>query len=614
MAERMIEIIVEVDQSEWFKLAVNIAKMGYFHVKKADKEFEESKKYLVEIERQLKMLSEACSLLNIKIKEPLIELPIEDNKRRISLEGSLDEIVKKTSTLVNDFHAIAMFFQNKLDLLENTIERKNEILETIKKIKLDFKFRFFSVNFGLVFHENANRLMNIAREKNVYVVLSDLPLGYMLALLVAGRDDKDKLKEVFDDTDITPLGNYIRVLDMIRYENLDEFILAIRGLREALQNIRRILFASLNFERKNDKVRIRGYIPSEKLKDFEDKILEKFPDATIIQEKRKISIAPVYIKSPIKNIMAMAGLPRHGEADPSPIFTITFPLFFGMMFGDIGHGLVLAIVGLLLRKLSPSRSKREWGLILVLMGIFAVFFGILSGEVFGIHVPFYKPVISIFSEHDHGEVSSEKMLFLLGLSMLIGVMHITIGYAFKIINLIHEGETREALLFYVPLVITYLSAVIFIGSTEYAGRVISRDIGTIAQYIMFACIILMIFGQPSKIFFNLVEFFISALELASNTISYARLVILYTVHVLLSSAVNMALALGFAGLPIVVIGNVGIIALEGLLAFIQSLRLHFYEFFSKFYHGGGEPYRPLLLDLRLSRILLNFNGKTVILE
>ncbi len=606
----MIEVIVEVDRDEWFKLAVNIARMGYFHVKEVNREFEEPRKYLVEIERQLKMLSEACSLLNIEIKEPLVELPIKDDKGRVFLEGSLDEIVKKTDILVNDFYTTATFFQDKLDLLKSIIKRKNEILE----MRPDFKFEFFSVNFGLIFHENANQLMNIAKEKNVYVTLSDLLPEYKLALFVAGKDDEHKLREIFDDMDITPLGDYIRILDIIYYANFDGFVLAIRGLEEALQNIRKILIASLNFEDKNNRVRIRGYIPSEKLKDFEDKIIEEFPNATIIQVRRKFGIAPVYIKSPTRNIMAMAGLPRHGEADPSLIFTITFPLFFGIMFGDIGHGLVLAIVGLLLRKLSPSRSKREWGLILVLMGISAVFFGILSGEMFGIHVPFYKPVISIFSEHNHGEVSSEKLLFLLGLSMLIGVMHITIGYAFKIINLMREGETREALLFYVPLVITYLSAVIFVGSTEYAGRVISRDMGTIAQYIMVACILLMIFGQPSKIFFNLLEFFISALELASNTISYARLIILYMVHVFLTSAVNMALALGFAGLPIVVIGNVGIIALEGLLAFIQSLRLHFYEFFSKFYHGGGEPYRPLLLDLRLSRILLNFNGKTVILE
>ncbi|MFH0897732.1 MAG: V-type ATPase 116kDa subunit family protein [Candidatus Bathyarchaeota archaeon] len=90
-----------------------------------------------------------------------------------------------------------------------------------------------------------------------------------------------------------------------------------------------------------------------------------------------------------------------------------------------------------------------------------------------------------------------------------------------------------------------------------------------------------------------IDFFIELIELASNTISYIRLAVLFLVHSLLLSILNNVFVLGLAALPIVVLGNIGIIALEGLVVFIQSLRLHFYEFFSKFFQGGGKSYSPV---------------------
>jgi vacuolar-type H+-ATPase subunit I/STV1 len=89
-----------------------------------------------------------------------------------------------------------------------------------------------------------------------------------------------------------------------------------------------------------------------------------------------------------------------------------------------------------------------------------------------------------------------------------------------------------------------------------------------------------------------IDFFIGLIELASNTISYIRLAVLFLVHTLLISILNNVFVLGLVSLPIVALGNIGIIALEGLVVFIQSLRLHFYEFFSKFFQGGGKSYSP----------------------
>jgi V/A-type H+-transporting ATPase subunit I len=80
----------------------------------------------------------------------------------------------------------------------------------------------------------------------------------------------------------------------------------------------------------------------------------------------------------------------------------------------------------------------------------------------------------------------------------------------------------------------------------------------------------------------------------SNTISYSRLTILLIVHAALLLLLNTAWeALGLVSLPLLLVGNVGIMLLEGMLVFIQAMRLHVYEFFSKFYDGTGQAFRKL---------------------
>ena len=102
------------------------------------------------------------------------------------------------------------------------------------------------------------------------------------------------------------------------------------------------------------------------------------------------------------------------------------------------------------------------------------------------------------------------------------------------------------------------------------------------------------------------DFLLSIIELASNTFYYMRLAILYLIHAILTSMIAMSWeSLKWSSLPLIVIGNLGIVALEGMMAFIQSSRLHFYEFFSKFYQGTGKVYAPLRFTGKNTKILLS---------
>ncbi len=90
-----------------------------------------------------------------------------------------------------------------------------------------------------------------------------------------------------------------------------------------------------------------------------------------------------------------------------------------------------------------------------------------------------------------------------------------------------------------------------------------------------------------------IQFMFIVIEFLANTISYSRLAILFLVHIVLMKTLNASLALGAVSIPLIVFGNLGIMALEGLIVYIQSLRLHVYEWFTKFYLGSGSKFTGL---------------------
>ena len=113
-------------------------------------------------------------------------------------------------------------------------------------------------------------------------------------------------------------------------------------------------------------------------------------------------------------------------------------------------------------------------------------------------------------------------------------------------------------------------------------------------------------GIVSAVGQGLLEVLENIIHFLSNTISYARLAILLIVHVALLLLLNTAWeALGIASLPLLIIGNIGIILLEGMLVFIQALRLHLYEFFTKFFEGTGHEFNKIAEETPFVRIKLH---------
>lgn len=290
---------------------------------------------------------------------------------------------------------------------------------------------------------------------------------------------------------------------------------------------------------------------------------------------------------PFAQLVRNYGVPRYGEFDPTWLFAISFVLMFGMMFGDIGQGLVIALVGLFLSgKARPFRS------LFVAAGLSATVFGFLYGSLFGLETV-VKP-LWISPLHD-----PQRMLTL---AIGWGAGFITITLLLTIYNRLAIGELKRALFDAggVAGLLLYLGAVA--GSYGLAAHGQFGLLPTVACTAGLAIILTWNWAESSggmaeRLLTTLIESFESLIGFFSNTLSFMRVAAFSINHVALSLAVlTIAENFGQGGrLVTMLIGNFVILVLEGAIVAIQVLRLEYYEGFSRFYSGSGRASRPLIV-------------------
>jgi V/A-type H+-transporting ATPase subunit I len=355
-----------------------------------------------------------------------------------------------------------------------------------------------------------------------------------------------------------------------------------------------------------------GFLPAGDLEIFQSQINCIFKDQVMLLiedvEKRKYGHSPPtklknnMIFKPFESLVEMYGIPTYHEKDPTPFFALSYMLLFGAMFGDLGQGFVIFAGGLLLKYAMKNDS---FGGILARLGISSMFFGLLYGSVFGneeiIEHLLIKPMDNI-----------NTMLIS---AIVLGIMLINISYIYSLMNLYKRKDLEEGVfgregvagyLFFLVLILFILDKVVnLIGLATW-----------IYLLVLGALLLIMVFKQPLDHFIRgekelyedgAADYYIEAgfgvietiLSVASNIISFIRVGAFALNHVGLYIAfATMAemVTSPIAGVGVLIIGNIVIIGLEGLIVFIQSLRLEYYELFSKYYSGYGIPYKPVQLN------------------
>jgi len=319
------------------------------------------------------------------------------------------------------------------------------------------------------------------------------------------------------------------------------------SINSRLRFLKSLFMAKVPLQKKDNSYILCGWVPSRYL----NRLIKSLKWSKYEYEEAK-DYAPVLIKTPklfkpFERLVKEFSYPRYNEINPVVPFAVTFLLMFGVMFGDVGHGTVLSAIGYFLSKRKGKIS--DYGKILMMSGFSSVIFGFLYGAVFGFHI---IPTGFVHPLHD------TKILLISGI--VIGILIISLSFLLNIITLYKRRSFLSLLL----------------GEGGILGLLIYwYTIGVLAQYL--------VFHTDTVSFIRL-----GAFALAHSTLFIA----IFTIAKMLRELQGGEFLYWF----VVALGNIIIILFEGLIVSIQALRLEYYEFFKRFYRGGGEPYRPYRLE------------------
>ena len=399
---------------------------------------------------------------------------------------------------------------------------------------------------------------------------------------------------------------------------------------------------------------VQGYIPKKMEKKFKEttgkwmSVVEDVSDPELSKKRPTLFDNKIFVRT-FEVITQSQGIPKKGEADPTPMIALMWPIFYGLMFADVGHGLLLMGLGLVF-KLKGQGNLSRWGMLIAISGAAAAIAGVGTGEAFGFHINYFDPWKGLLEEGGAlhsvswlvgvisvAELNFEQVIMILKVSLFLGIIHIVWAFILHIRKLAQDGHKTTMFTEAIPNVTLYGGIVVImmcaIGSGYDVMNMYSKIhtepvpwvtvflgdwaqvwiITRIAGIIVIASIVVMMIGglkhikahpeeggSPANVFMEVLLG--KSVECLAHTISYARLGIMLLVHAALLLTVNNSYAsLGGmespGALALLIGGNIGIMMIEGLIVYIQSLRLHLYEFFTKWYDGGAQPFKQVVPEM-----------------
>ncbi|MDP1825449.1 MAG: V-type ATPase 116kDa subunit family protein [Archangium sp.] len=333
---------------------------------------------------------------------------------------------------------------------------------------------------------------------------------------------------------------------------------------------------------------LEGWLPSEAFAPLQQQVLTTFGPEVMVEAVGtgtwQADSAPVAMQNPplfrpFELITRMLPLPRYGTIDPTPFVAVFFPVFFGLMLGDVGYGVMLAILAGVLRLRSKQGTRlRSVAAVAGACAAASILFGLLFGELFGsLGTRFGLHALAFDREH--------AIVPFLALSIALGVVHITLGLVLAVITAWRRGHRREAAGRGVAAVMVALTVLALLAAFSVLPS---------ALFTPFVIGVLVAF--PVLIALEGVVAVIELLSTYGHILSYARIMALGTASLMMAVVANeMVGAMGSVVVGVIFalffhLVNFGI----GLFSpTIHALRLHYVEFFGKFYGPGGTRYQPL---------------------
>lgn len=415
---------------------------------------------------------------------------------------------------------------------------------------------------------------------------------------------------------IAKLQADVSELEKVLSDKKDQVVKVLNKVYSALKLEKRILRLEKRIDYVNGTFVVDAWIRKKDSRNVHE-IFGELKNKVMIEEKdisrpENNVMPPTLLRNsrflkPFESVIRMYGLPSYYEIDPTPFFAVAFCLMFGIMFGDIGQGAIYLLAGLLLYR---KGKKVTIGRLLIRLGASSIVFGFVYGSLFGLEhseLPWLPTLIG-------KPLDPRNIPMILIAGVIFGTVVLTISFVLGIINSLRKKDIETGIFgkngaagwaFFislelaavsvtgvislpiaVPLLAMLISLLVMLAKTPLAGLVTGKRPlihGTVSSYL-------------TESFFEGVETILGTL---SNAISFIRVGAFALNHaglflaflVMSEMTENIALKL-----LILVLGNVLILTLEGLVVFIQGLRLEYYEMFSKYFNGGGTAFRPVTIN------------------
>jgi V/A-type H+-transporting ATPase subunit I len=334
---------------------------------------------------------------------------------------------------------------------------------------------------------------------------------------------------------------------------------------------------------------INGWMPSRDLEGLRKAMDEAFGSRVVLDEKEMkeedLDRVPIVLRNPsyfrpFELFTSLLPLPAYSSYDPTPFIGIFFPVFFGLMLGDAGYGLVLGLISIvLMKRYRKKQMVSDAAKILSISSLYTVFFGLLYGEFFG-DLP-----QRLFGIEPLCIERRTAIIPMLCFTITIGAVHVFLGLVLGAVSAFRKKEKREALYKLVTIVVILCITAVVASFSGLFPSVLVRPV-----------IIAILFLAPLLFFAGGLLAPLELLKSIGNIVSYIRIMAIGLTSVLLAFVANR-----LGGLTGDVVTGVAVAGLLHLLNIIlgvfsptiHSLRLHYVEFFSKFVEHGGRRFEPL---------------------
>ena len=606
-------------------------------IKKKDYEVNEIEEMVADLNKEApSIIDEPAKLLEDASNT---RLSIEEYN---SLKDTL-EVIKKMKIDLSGFGLMKYFFTNLFVINSADFDEISRSLEYVTISKYDLENKEKSAILVISSTDDSEKVLKVLRSFNSNTF--KIPEGFPRIPSEAYALAESKIKEL-----TTKQASIKKQLAKLTKKSRRD-ILALhekaRLAKDVLETLRKP-GGTKNF------AVIQGFIPAKMESKFTNStkqwmsVVEDITDPKMKDEIPTLFNNGRFVRT-FEVITKSQGIPKAGEPDPTPMIALMWPIFYGLMFADMGHGLLLMALGLLFKFKGQGELSR-WGMLIAISGASAAIAGVGAGEAFGFHLDHMGPFEGLLEEGgvlysvswlvgilSVAELTFDQVINILKVSLFLGIVHLLWAMTLRVIRLLKEGHKFVVFTEAIPNITLYGGIVVVmmcaIGSQYDVMNMYSKVhteavpwvtmflgdwavvwiVTRIAVVIVIASMVIMMVGgvlhakkhpddgaDPASVIMEVLLG--KTVESLAHTISYARLGIMLLVHAALLMTVNNAFtSLGGsesgAAMAMIIGGNLGIMMIEGLIVYIQSLRLHLYEFFTKWYVGGAQPFRQIKPEL-----------------